>query len=84
MPLQGRSADDLPLAAYSTGVDPETEPALDSPPAVPEHQPLRAAAYAAAPAVGHPATHDLPADPFGQARATSPSECAASHAAGVA
>jgi hypothetical protein len=26
MPLKGRSADDLPLAAYSTGVDPETEP----------------------------------------------------------
>jgi hypothetical protein len=27
MPTPGRSADDLPLAAYSTGVDPETEPA---------------------------------------------------------
>lgn len=28
MPTPGRSADDLPLAAYSTGVDPETEPAI--------------------------------------------------------
>ena len=27
MPDRGRSLDDLPLAAYSTGVDPETEPA---------------------------------------------------------
>lgn len=27
MPTPGRSVDDLPLAAYTTGVDPETEPA---------------------------------------------------------
>ena len=44
MPTPGRSVDDLPLAAYSTGVDPETEPAMmaaattptvDTPPAAP-------------------------------------------------
>ena len=28
MPIKGRSVDDLPLAAYSTGVDPETEPPI--------------------------------------------------------
>lgn len=31
MPLNGRSVDDLPLAAYSTGVDPATEPTFDPP-----------------------------------------------------
>ena len=29
MPVNGRSVDDLPLAAYSTGVDPATEPAFE-------------------------------------------------------
>lgn len=29
MPLNGRSVDDLPLAAYSTGVDPATEPQFE-------------------------------------------------------
>lgn len=61
MPTPGRSLDDLPLAAYSTGVDPTTEPEMDpyvaAPPAVP------VAATAAAPAVlaletfEGPATH---------------------------
>ena len=36
MPLKGRSADDLPLAAYSTGVDPATEPATDAVPVPPD------------------------------------------------
>lgn len=42
MPTTGRSFDDLPLAAYSTGVDPETEP--------PEMDAALAATDAAAPA----------------------------------
>lgn len=70
MPIQGRSADDLPLAAYSTGVDPETEPAIDPPatanvapsPAAPRVAPPRAAAPAFTRSPGEP-----PADPFGQA-----------------
>lgn len=33
MPTTDRSVDDLPLAAYSTGVDPETEPPTDREPA---------------------------------------------------
>lgn len=54
MPTPGRSFDDLPLAAYSAGVDPETEPpAIDaalaaSDAAMPPHS---AAAGAAAPGV---------------------------------
>lgn len=35
MPFKGRSVDDLPLAAYSTGVDPETEPLSVREPLVP-------------------------------------------------
>jgi hypothetical protein len=58
MPSQGRSADDLPLAAYSTGVDPESEPDLDPPAAT--------APTSAAP-VRRTIDDDLPTDPFGQA-----------------
>ncbi len=58
MPSQGRSADDLPLAAYSTGVDPESESELDPPTAT--------APPSAAP-LGRSIDDDLPGDPFGQA-----------------
>jgi hypothetical protein len=58
MPSQGRSADDLPLAAYTTGVDPESEPDLDPPAAT--------TPASAAPA-GRTIDDDLPGDPFGQA-----------------
>jgi hypothetical protein len=58
MPIHGRSADDLPLAAYSTGVDPATEPDLDPSPAMNAHTSVPASAAPEA---------DLPADPFGQA-----------------
>jgi hypothetical protein len=59
MPLKGRSPDDMPLAAYSTGVDPDTEPDLD-PPALAADDPSATASAA-------PFDNDLPADPFGQA-----------------
>lgn len=49
MPQSGRSLDDLPLAAYSTGVDPQTEPEMDPPVAPPSPAP-------AAPAGGSTAT----------------------------
>lgn len=39
MPTKGRSADDLPLAAYLTGVDPATEPVRDPEPVVPPAEP---------------------------------------------
>jgi hypothetical protein len=58
MPSQGRSADDLPLAAYSTGVDPESVPELD---------PAAATAPAWAAPAGRRIDDDLPGDPFGQA-----------------
>jgi hypothetical protein len=69
MPLNGRSADDLPLAAYSTGVDPESEPDFEQPTATTGEETFGvAAAHAAAPAFDRPlAGDDLPADPFGQA-----------------
>ncbi|HYK96655.1 MAG TPA: hypothetical protein VE011_12455 [Candidatus Dormibacteraeota bacterium] len=70
MPLQGRSADDLPLAAYSTGVDPDTEPDPDLSSTTDD-----ASAAAVSPAAvahagrpfGRPLGDDLPADPYGQA-----------------
>jgi hypothetical protein len=64
MPLKGRSPDDLPLAAYSTGVDPATEPDHDPlGPATDDPSGTTVAAHAAA--AGY--DPDLPADPFGQA-----------------
>jgi hypothetical protein len=58
MPSQGGSVDDLPLAAYSTGVDPESEPDLGPPTdaAPPSEGPF-----------GRAIDDDLPGDPFGQA-----------------
>lgn len=65
----------MPLAAYSTGVDPATEPELD-PPATKTNigspDAGAAAAHPAAPALPmfvRAAPDDLPADPFGQAAA---------------
>jgi hypothetical protein len=59
MPLKGRSPDDMPLAAYSTGVDPDTEPDLVAPALAADDR----SATASAASFGN----DLPADPFGQA-----------------
>jgi hypothetical protein len=65
MPPIGRSADDLPLAAYSTGVDPETEPDLDPVPATLEPQGSgTAAAYLAAPAFARPFGDGQAGGPF--------------------
>jgi hypothetical protein len=70
MPSQGRSADDLPLAAYSTGVDPESEP---------DPEPPAATVRAWAAPAGHAIDDDLPTDPFGQA--APPHDAAAAAAA---
>ena len=69
MSLQGRSLDDLPLAAYSTGIDPEEVEELDQgeehgfvPPSAPgshEHDPNLASATAQVPDA--PTTEALPA-----------------------
>jgi hypothetical protein len=68
MQSQGRSADDLPLAAYSTGVDPDTEPELDPSTTMSDHHaPIAAATPAPATRLDRPADEDLPGDPFGQA-----------------
>jgi hypothetical protein len=48
MSQPGRSLDDLPLAAYSTGVDPETEPDMEEPVAPPSPAPAAPAAGATA------------------------------------
>lgn len=65
MPQPGRSLDDLPLAAYSTGVDPETEPEMEpdatAPPAAPIAPSVPAAPFAAAAGVRAPGPFDAPA-----------------------
>jgi hypothetical protein len=50
MPPKGRSVDDLPLAAYLTGVDPETEPIMDEPPEANATEQAAAIATASGPA----------------------------------
>src|SRR5690242_11178978 len=71
MPFRGRSPDDMPLAAYSTGVDPESEAELDPPPPT-DPQPAMAAGAPLGAPFARPHMDDLPSDPFGQAAPPNP------------
>lgn len=62
MPFNGRSVDDLPLAAYSTGVDPATEPDFDPPIAAERAVQVPVATAPGLAAAAFPGFGDVPLD----------------------
>lgn len=62
MPDKGRSFDDLPLAAYSTGVDPETEPAMMATATAPTDAPQGAPAMLAGGPFDYAVAQPVPGD----------------------